>query len=393
MENFYADNTIRKLMSHNSLIEYIKKEANINISKIHGFFYAEKCPFCGAKLPAFRINEKEGNYVCYACGRGGNIFDFLMRYKNFTFTQSVDYLSHTLKKEDRPTQIEDKKVYNPKVIKLHEINRVAALFYFEQLRNNVGKQGMEYFDKRGVSPKIRSEFALGYAGEFGDTLYKHLLKSGFSQIDVLSSGLISKSQKTDSRFQYYDKFWNRVMFPILNADNKIIAFGGRLLGDGKPKYLNSPETPAFQKHDNLYCYNLAKNSKRNYFICCEGYMDAMSLHQYGFDCAVASLGTALTREQIKLLSVKKEIYLAYDSDEAGIRAAKRAIELCREVGLIIKVIRMVGAKDPDEYLKKFGADAFEELIQNAESDKHFLIRNSKTENGKFDFDSAVEELL
>ena len=393
---FFTDETINKILNKLSIQNVIIEETvncdiDCEIKKHHGFLYVNQCPFCHSNSPAMHINKTAGTYYCSSCGRGGNVIDFVMRIRNLSFTDAVSYLANKIKLQDVPVY-KDKKVYSKKVTKIYNINQDAALFYFKQLRNKTGDSGMKYFENRGVSGKISSEFGLGYAGGFGDKLYQHLKSNGYTDTEILESGLIAKNTKPGGSL-YYDKFWNRVIFPILNTNNRIIGFGGRLLGDGKPKYLNSPETVAFDKGKNLYCYNIAKKSKRPYYICCEGYMDAMSLHQFGYDCAVASLGTALTRDQIQLLSTKKEILLAYDSDEAGIRAAKRAIELCREVGLKIRVIRMDGAKDPDEYLKKFGTKAFDNLIKNAESDKHFLVRNSKKEDGKFDFDKAVEELF
>lgn len=396
MENkFFKNEIIEKILNNAKLPNLLKEEMatvsnyHFGIRKIHGMQFVDECPFCHSKTPAMHITEN--SYYCNSCGRGGNAIDFIMRIKNITFVEAVSYIAKkcNISIEKPPfTQ----KVISRKSTILRNINRIAAKFYFDQLRTDAGKQGMKYFDNRGVSAPIKSAFGLGYAGGFGDTLYQHLKSLGYSDGDLLESGLIAKSTKEGAP-PFYDKFWNRVIFPILNADSEVIGFGGRILGDGKPKYLNSQETPIFDKGKNLYCYNIAKNSKLPYYICSEGYMDAMSLHQYGFDSAVASLGTALTRDQIQLLSTKDEIILAYDSDDAGIRAAKRAIMLCREIGLKIRVIQMTGAKDPDEYLKKFGVDAFKKLIKNAETDKHFLIRNSKTENDKFNFDDAVNELF
>lgn len=393
---FFKKEVIEKILSQANLTNIIKDETanmpnyNFGISAKFGMKYANECPFCHSKAPAMQIESE--TYYCNSCGRGGNVFDFVMRVKNMTFVEAVTYLAN---KYDIPTEVPPftQKVVSRKTTALMSINQTAAKFYFDQLRTGDGASGMKYFNDRGVSASIRSSFGLGYAGNFGDSLYQHLKTKGYEDSDLLESGLIAKNTKDNATSPFYDKFWNRVIFPILNPEGRVIGFGGRILGDGKPKYLNSQETPVFDKGKNLYCYSIAKNSKLPYYICCEGYMDAMSLHQYGFDCAVASLGTALTRDQIKLLSTKKEIILAYDSDDAGIRAAKRAIALCREVGLKIRVIQMRGAKDPDEFLKKFGVDAFKELIRDAETDKHFLIRNSKTEDNKFDFDNAVDELF
>lgn len=394
-EKLFKNEIIEKVLNNAKLPNLLKEEMatvsnyRFGIRKMHGMQFVDECPFCHSKAPAMYITEN--SYYCNSCGRGGNAIDFIMRMKNMTFVETVSYIA---KKCNIPIEMPSStpKVVSRKSTVLRNINRIAAKFYFDQLRTDSGKVGMNYFNCRGVSAPIKSSFGLGYAGNFGDSLFKHLKSLGYNEEDLLESGLVAKSTRKDAP-PYFDKFWNRVIFPILNANGEVIGFGGRILGDGKPKYLNSQETPIFDKGKNLYCYNIAKNSKLPYYICCEGYMDAMSLHQYGFDSAVASLGTALTKDQIQLLSTKNEIILAYDSDEAGIRAAKRAIMLCREVGLKIRVIQMTGAKDPDEYLKKFGVNAFKKLIKDAETDKHFLIRNSKTEDNKFDFDSAVNELF
>jgi DNA primase len=392
---FFNKEVVNCVLEKATLATTIKEElinrdgSDCEIKKVHDLLYVDKCPFCGSKFPSMQIAGEQ--YYCHSCGRGGDVIDFIMRFKNMTFVDAVAYLAN---RHGIATEVPS---FTPKIISrkttvMFEIYQIAAKFYFDQLRTKTGEIGMQYFNNRGVTPVIRSAFGLGYAGNFGDSLYQHLKSKGYSDSDLMESGLVAKNTKESAKSLFYDKFWNRVIFPILNADGRVIGFGGRIMGDGKPKYLNSQETPIFDKGKNLYCYNIAKNSKFPYYICCEGYMDAMSLHQFGFDCAVASLGTALTREQIQLLSSKSEILLAYDSDEAGIRAAKRAIALCREVGLKIRVIHMDGAKDPDEYLKKFGVDAFKKLIKNAETDKHFLIRNSKVD-GKFDFNTAVEELF
>jgi DNA primase len=392
-EMFFEQNVIRNILNNTNIINLLRKESNVLISKKDGVFYADECPFCHSTNRSLMLDTVNARYICLHCGRGGNVIDFIMRYKNLSFVDAVTYLSKECNVSTNKPVFEDKTI-SPKAQTLLKINQLAAKFYFDQLRTDVGIRGMKYFNDRGVSPYIKSFFGLGYAGPFGDTLYQFLKSHGFEDADILETGLVGKSTKNNAQSKiFYDKFSNRVIFPILNAKGQVVAFGGRILGDEKPKYLNSQETPVFSKKENLYCYNIAKNSKLPYFICCEGYMDAMSLHQYGFDCAVASLGTALTREQIQLLSTKKEIILAYDSDEAGIRAAKRAITLCREVGIVVRVLRMQGAKDPDEFLKKYGSDEFAKLIKNAETDKHFLIRNSKTENGKFNFDEIIEELF
>ena len=396
-ERFFSDETIQNILNAGALQMTIREEVSergdeCKISKKAKLMFMSECPFCKSKAPASYIDNSQGFYYCHSCGRGGNVIDFIMRYRKLSFADAVKYLAPKLGVGHVKMQETDK-IPNRKVQRMYDINRDAGLFFYNELRKNQNGDGIRYFKKRGVTPQIASEFGLGYA-KGGNTLINHLKSKGYTLSDMIDAGLVSKNDHSYSENGYADKFYNRVMFPILNAENKIIGFGGRTLGDSGAKYLNSPETIVFDKGKNLYCYSIAKNSKRPYFICCEGYMDAMSLHQYGYDCAVASLGTALTRDQITLLSQKEEILLAYDSDEAGVKAAKRAIFLCREVSLQVRIIRMHDAKDPDEFLKKFGTKAFDELIKNAEDARHFLVRNSKDpKTGRIIFDTAVEELF
>ena len=389
MEQYYKTETILEMLKKINLMTFLKSEFDAEIYRFNGMYFAKECPFCKQEKTFMLVGNK---YSCFACGKGGNAIDFIMNMRKISFTNAVEYLAKKYEVEISPVVFE-KQVISQKQQNQLEINRLACRYYFEEIRKP-NNRGMKYFLDRGVAPHIATSFGLGYAGDFGDNLYQYLKKNGFSDDDILESGLVGKTKNPydNGRKTFYDKYWGRVIFPILNPEGKVIAIGGRILGDEKPKYLNSPESSIFSKRENLFCYFAAKSSAKPYYIVCEGYMDAMSLHQYGFDSAVASLGTALTRDQIKMLSDKK-IILAYDSDEAGIRATKRAIELCREFDIPVTILQVKDAKDPDEFLKKFGAEEFEKLLNNAETSKHFLIRNSKLPNGSFDFDEAVNELL
>lgn len=375
----------------NNLANVIKICGDSNIFRKDDIVYVDKCPFCGAR-ETMLINENN-EYFCYACGEGGNAIAFVMKMYNFSFSEAIQYLTKALNMVPESITEQKKTVVDTKVMATMEINAIAARFYFTQLRSPMGKKGMHYLNSRKVPETIKISFGLGYAGKFGDSLYQLLKQKGYSDETILNSGLVTKSTKEGSRYSFYDKFWDRVIFPIFDANGQVIAFGGRVLDDTKPKYLNSPETNAYTKGDHLFCYDKAKKSEHDFYICCEGYMDAMTMHQAGFDNAVASLGTALTKNQIKLLKNKKEVILAYDSDAAGINATKRAILLCREAGLPVRVLQVVGAKDPDEFIKKYGSDQFTKLLKQAESDKHFMIRNTRTESGNIDFANAVKELL
>jgi DNA primase len=317
----------------------IKSEVNTDIYRFHGMLFTKLCPFCKQEK-TFLISGNK--YFCFGCGKGGNAIDFIMNVRKTTFTEAVEYLAKKYKYNVSSAIMFEKQEISPKQKNLLEINRLACRFYFNMLQqpNNAGAK---YFSNRGVSPYISSSFGLGYAGDnFGDSLYQHLKSKGFSDNDILESGLVGKTKAPydNGTKNFYDKYWGRVIFPILNPEGKVIGLGGRILGDEKPKYLNSPETAVFSKRENLFCYYAAKNSSKPYYIVCEGYMDAMSLHQYGFDSAVASLGTALTRDQIRMLSNKEKIILAYDSDEAGIRATKRAIELCKELDIPVTILQV-----------------------------------------------------
>lgn len=383
---FFSTQDIQKLLSKCSLLFLVAKN-NISISKKNNVFVADTCPFCRSK---HTLHLETDRYCCYGCGKAGNAINFIMDSQNLNFSEAVLYLSKIYKmplknSENKPIIINYKKATTL------EINNIAAKYYYQYLRAN-HNSGLEYLDSRQIPENIKTSFGLGFSGPFGDNLYQLLKSKGYSDSDILESGLISKSKKPDAKKPFYDKFWDRVIFPIFDSNGKVVAFGGRVLDGSKPKYLNSPETAAYVKGDNLYCYDKAKKSKHDYFICCEGYMDAITMHQFGFDNAVASLGTALTKNQIKLLTTKKELILAYDTDSAGINATRRAIKLCREANLPVRVLQVSNAKDPDEFLKKFGAKGFQKLIDTAESDKHFMIRTSMID-GKFDFSSAAEELL
>ena len=385
---FYDVNQIKEILETNPITEVIKRETPSVVLKENNQLRVDICPFCGSHDTMYLKNNE---CYCYSCGTGGNAIGFLMKYKNIDFVTAVSQLAkysrhpHLASKETKKFEV------SVKSQKIMEINAVAAKYYYDNLRKTPNP-GYNYFDSRLVTDKMKNSFGLGYAGPFGSNLYNLLVSKGFTEAEIMNSGLVSKSTKPSAKTPYYDKFWDRVIFPIFDQDGKVIAFGGRVLGDDKPKYLNSPETSAFKKGDNLFCYNRAKKSKHDYYICCEGYMDAMSLHQFGFDSAVASLGTALTTEQIKLLSNKSRVILAYDSDDPGIKATRRAIQLCREAGIPAKVLHLYDAKDPDEFLKKFGEKALNKLIRNAESDQHFMVRTSKVDD-KIDFENAVEELL
>lgn len=270
---------------------------------------------------------------------------------------------------------------------LLEVNKEVAMLFYATLRTKKGEKGMEYFKERKLSNQTLKDFGLGFSNKSGKAMYEYLSKKGFDDEVLKESGIITFDEESG----WKNKFWNRAMFPIIDLKGNVIAFGGRVMDDSKPKYLNSPKTAVFDKSSNLYALNKAILSKRPYFILCEGYMDVISLHQAGFDCAVAALGTAYTKEHAAILKrYTNDVYLTFDSDGPGIKAALRAIPMCKEAGLNCKVINMKPYKDPDEFIKNLGKEEFEKRILNAESDIHFEIRTSSDKYNLENLDEKIE---
>lgn len=291
------------------------------------------------------------------------MFTFVMEYENFTFIEAVKYLAERagVKLPEGEYSKEQRAASDLKTVLL-EVNKKAASYYYYQLKQEGGRQAYEYLKNRELSDETIKNFGLGYSSKYSDSLYRYLKGKGYSDTILKESGLFS----ADERYGMHDKFWNRVMFPIMDVNNRVIGFGGRVMGDAKPKYLNSPETKIFDKSRNLYGLNIARRSRKNYLIICEGYMDVISMHQAGFTNAVASLGTALTSGHASLMSrYTKEVLLTYDSDEAGQKAALRGIPILREAGIKPRVVNLAPYKDPDEFIKAQGQEAFEKRLTEA----------------------------
>lgn len=311
-------------------------------------------------------------YYCFGCGAGGNVFTFIMEYENFSFVEALKYLAERAgvelpQMEYSREEREKRDLRNA----LLEINKLAAKYYYAQLKTEKGRTAWKYLKERGLDDETIVHFGLGYSNKYSDDLSRYLKTMGYSEELQQKAGLVT----IDEKHGVHDKFWNRVMFPIMDVNNRVIGFGGRVMGDAKPKYLNSPETMIFDKSRNLYGLHRARTSRKPYFIVCEGYMDVIALHQAGFQNAVASLGTALTSGHASLIKrYVKDVYLTYDSDEAGTRAALRAAPILKASGINTKVIRMEPYKDPDEFIKNLGAEAFEERITNAENSFMFGLR-------------------
>ena len=320
------------------------------------------CPFHSEKTPSFSVSPDKQIYHCFGCGKGGGVINFIMEVENLAFPDAVRFLA-----KRAGMSVPDQEEFNPagkRKERLLELNRAAARFYHEMLGAPQGELAAEYVNKRGLSGKTVRSFGLGAAPNAWNSLISAMADQGFDKTDLLAAGLAVKNQNGN----IYDRFRNRLVFPIINIRGEVIGFGGRVLDDSLPKYLNSPDSTIFSKSKNLFALNVAKKSKQGRIILTEGYMDALALHQAGFDCAVASLGTALTAEHARLLAhYTKEAIIAYDSDGAGLAAAQRAIELLGKTGLTVKVLQMQGAKDPDEYIVKFGRDAFQTLLDRSEN--------------------------
>ena len=365
---YYPEELVEEIRSKNDIVDVISSYVRLQKK---GSSYFGLCPFHNEKSPSFSVSRQKQMYYCFGCGAGGNVFTFLMEYENYSFVEALKYLADRAGVELPEPEYsgEAKKRADTKAILL-EINKAAAQYFYVQLLRPQGGHALTYLKDRKLSNDTINAFGLGYSNKYSDDLYKYLKSKGYKDDMISQAGLIS----IDEKYGVHDKFWNRVMFPIMDVNSRVIGFGGRVMGDAKPKYLNSPETIIFDKSRNLYGLNRARKSRKPYFLLCEGYMDVISLHQAGFTNAVASLGTALTPGHAALIKrYVNEVYLTYDSDEAGTKAALRAGPILREVGITAKIIRMEPYKDPDEFIKNLGAEAFEERIQKARNGFMFSL--------------------
>lgn len=391
---YYSDELIEEVRSSNDIVDVIS--GYVRLQK-KGSTYFGLCPFHNEKTPSFSVSGNKQMYYCFGCGAGGNVITFLMDYENYSFLEALDVLAARAGIELPKREMNAKaREESDKRARILEINKVAAKYFYAQLRMEQGKQAMAYLTGRALSPETMKKFGLGYSNKFSDDLYKYLRQQGYEDDILKESGLVTIDEKRGG----YDKFWNRAMFPIMDVNHRVIGFGGRVMGEGEPKYLNSPETRVFDKSRNLYGLNLARSSRKQQILLCEGYMDVIALHQAGFDNAVASLGTAFTSGHASLLKrYTKEVYLTFDSDGAGIRAALRAIPILKEAGLSARVIDMKPYKDPDEFIKALGTEAYQERIDNAQNSFLFEVSviereyNLKDPEGKTAFYNEVARKL
>lgn len=365
---YYPDEVIEEVRSSNNIVDIIG--GYVRLQK-KGRSYFGLCPFHNEKSPSFSVSPNKQMYYCFGCGAGGNVFTFIMEYENQTFPEAVKILADRagIALPEAELTEEQKRERNKRQLLL-EINKTAANYFYYQLNGDQGQQAREYLENRRLSKETQIHFGLGYASKYSNDLYLYLKKKGYQDQILKETGLLTYDEKRGA----HDKFWNRVMFPIMDVNNRVIGFGGRVMGDGTPKYLNSPETMLFDKSRNLYGLNYARTSRKPYMIICEGYMDVIAMHQAGFTNAVASLGTAFTAQHSVLLKrYTQEVRLAYDSDGAGQKAALRAIPILKSAGINVRVIHMDPYKDPDEFIKNLGTEAFQERIDAAESSFMFEI--------------------
>ena len=380
---FYPDEIIEEVRERNDIVDVISNYVKL---KRTGSNYVGLCPFHNEKTPSFSVSGSKQMYYCFGCGAGGNVFTFMMEYENFTFIEAVKYLAERtgvdLPDEEYSSEVKREADFKTK---LYEINKIAANYYFYQMKTEQGKKAYEYLRERELTDTTIKHFGLGYSNVYSDDLYRYLKSKGYDDEILSKTGLITFDEKRGG----HDKFWNRVMFPILDVHNKVIAFGGRVMGDGMPKYLNSPETAIFDKSRNLFGLNYARQARTRKLLLCEGYMDVIALHQAGFTQAVASLGTAFTSQQASLMKrYADEVYITYDSDAAGQNAALRAIPILKAAGLSVKVVNMRPYKDPDEFIKALGKDEYEKRIEQASNS--FLFEVEVLEQN-FDFSDPEQK--
>ena len=354
-----------ELLARTDIVDLVSE--SVRLTK-KGNSYWGCCPFHSEKTPSFHVVPDRQMYKCFGCGKGGGAINYVMELENLPFKDAVAVLAQRVGMQMPEFGVSPGA--RERREKLLAINKQAARAFHRWLNAPQGAEGLAYLQRRGLSRRTLTNFGLGFAPNSWDGLITELAAQGYDKRDLLDAGLAVSSK--DGRI--YDRFRNRVMFPIIDVRGNVIGFGGRVMDDSTPKYLNSPDTPVYNKSRNLFALNMAKNSKAGRVILTEGYMDTIALHQAGFDNAVASLGTALTEEHGQLLArYFKEAIISYDGDGAGVAAAQRAIPLLEKAGLKVRVLRMQGAKDPDEFIKSYGRDAFAKLLDQSENQVDYRL--------------------
>ena len=394
MRIHYPEELIEDIRISNDILavvgEYVRLEKK-------GKNYFGLCPFHNEKTPSFCVDPGKQLYYCFGCGKGGSVIQFIMETENFDYVEAIKFLAERVRIPLPEGDSEQERAIAGKKQDLLKINVEAARFFYEQLNNQRNFQAREYLNRRKVSKSIARKFGIGYSPEEWDILYRYLRKKGYDDDILLESGLILKGKSGRSCF---DRFRGRIIFPIFDVRGNLIGFGGRVINDGSPKYMNSPETLVYNKRKNLFALNFAKNSREKRIIIVEGYMDVISLHQYGIINTVASLGTALTENQGRLLKkYAEEIVISYDADSAGQAAAMRGLDLLNNVGCNVKVLLIPNGKDPDDFVKQNGSDEFKKLVEKALSLVEYKIKalkkdiDTNTTDGKISFLNKAADLL
>ena len=377
----FPENFINELTERNDIVDVVS--SYVRLSKKSGANLFGLCPFHSEKTPSFSVSPDKQIYHCFGCGKGGGVINFVMEIENLSFPEAVEFLA---KRAGLPMPEETNDKESRRRSRMLALNKAAARFFYEQLSTPAGQAACDYMRKRRLSPATARNFGLGFAPDTWSSLTEAMKSQGFTEQELAEAGLVRRGKSGG----VYDTFRNRLMFPVIDVRGNVIGFSGRILGDGEPKYMNSPETLVFNKSRNLFALNLAKKSKCGYIILSEGNIDVASLHQAGFDSAVASLGTSLTPEQARLISrYTDQVIIAYDNDTAGIKASQRAISILEKLDLKVKVLRLEGAKDPDEFIKLKGPEAFRKLLEGSENQIDYRLR-AVTE--KYDLGSDEEKV-
>ena len=362
----FPESFITELAERNDIVDVVS--GYVRLSKKSGSNLFGLCPFHSEKTPSFSVSPDKQIYHCFGCGKGGGVINFIMEIENLSFPEAVEFLARRVGME-LPEQADDHE--SRRRARMLALNRDSARYFHDQLSTPGAQIAREYIAKRQISKKMVTAFGLGFAPDGWSGLIDAMHTKGYTDYELFDAGLVRRGKSGG----YYDTFRRRLMFPVIDVRGNVIGFSGRVLGDGEPKYMNSPETLVFNKSRNLFALNLAKKSKSGYIILSEGNIDVVSLHQAGFDSAVASLGTSLTPEQARIISrYTNEVIIAYDNDGAGIKASQRAIGILEKLDLKVKVLRVNGAKDPDEFIRLKGADAFRNLLEGAENQVDYRLR-------------------
>ena len=391
----FPEGFLQELKMRNDITDIVSSYVNL---KRRGRNMVGLCPFHGEKTPSFNIYTENGSFYCFGCGVGGDVISFVMRMENLDYVDAVKFLAQRAGM-DMPENSYDNSMSQLRT-RIFEANREAARFYYSTLYTSAGEKGLKYLHSRQLSDRTIRHFGLGFADDNWSSLCNHLKSKGFKENELVSANLAVKRKNGNG---IYDRFTNRVMFPIIDLRGNVIAFGGRIMTDEKPKYLNTSDTPVFKKSTNLFSLNNAKNSGKRTLILCEGYMDVISVNQAGFTNAVATLGTALTSEQAMLIKrYADEVVICYDADEAGQKATARAIPILRKAGLLIRIINIPNGKDPDEFIKSKGPDgpaAFKAVLDKSRNDIEYRLQklkqnfNLETSDGKVGYLEAASKII